>query len=358
MGSRDQKAEGGTGITFYLWFSACCLLIVSLVVSGSFFYRLRPVGDSKASEIEIKEGLSAAQVARLLADAGLIRDSRAFHLWSRITGNTRHLKAGWYRFDPRSSARSILDQMVRGDTIRDLLVVPEGYTLDDIAAIWENENWGTRQEFIEAADRCANQRISEIVSEQIDGSGDLQYPAHRILEGYLFPDTYYLERGTTAQACIQQMLRRFDQQWSKLTASSVGSLSKRETVILASIVEKEARVDDERSLIAGVFYNRLRLGWKLQADPTVAYVLGYPRRKLTHKDLEIDSLYNTYRYGGLPPGPICNPGYASLKAAWQPAKTDMMYFVARGDGTHHFSRTLTEHNKARKGIKASMSPLD
>lgn len=312
------------------------LAVVAVTVALYLLYPLRPVGGDSAADIEIQSGATAIQISRQLESAGLIRDAQAFRRWIWLTGNTRRLRAGWYHLSPELSGQAILTALVQGDVLHDTFVIPEGCTVERIASVWEQRAFGTQQEFLDAC-RQAQEKLGYSV------------------EGYLFPDTYSLVRGTTAQMCVRIMLRRLDEQWRKLEGSVAGDLTKHAAITLASIVEREARVAEERPLIAGVFHNRLRLGWKLQADPTVAYLLGYPSRRLLYRDLEVDSPYNTYRFAGLPPGPICSPGFAALQAACSPAQTDKMYFVARGDGTHAFSRTLAEHNRVRREIRASVS---
>ena len=315
------------------------LLVGIAALAGWVFliWPLRPVGDGPAVEFEVRVGSSTAEVVQDLAKHGLIRDGRALLRWIRLTGHSRQIKAGWYRLSPSQGADGILAMLVRGTTLLDVFVVPEGTPLKEIAAAWESQGLGPREAF---------ERACQVTAEKLGHS----------LEGYLFPDTYYLERHSSAALCIEQMLRRFQQQWARLEGEPAGGLSKHQVVTLASIVEREAKMDEERPLIAGIFHNRLRLGWKLQADTTVAYVLGFPDRPLRTKDLTVESVYNTYLYPGLPPGPICSPGFASLQAAYRPAQTSKMYFVAKGDGTHYFSETLAEHNRMRKEIRALMSP--
>jgi UPF0755 protein len=168
------------------------------------------------------------------------------------------------------------------------------------------------------------------------------------LEGYLFPDTYRFAIGQKEEEIIKIMVNRCLEVASPLYEGYDGSLSFHEVITLASIVEKEAIYDRERPVIAGVFLNRLRIGMRLQADPTVRYVVNEPRSRVLYRDLEVESPYNTYRYPGLPPGPIASPGVASIRAVIEPADVDYMYFVARGDGTHYFSRTFAEHVAARR----------
>ena len=217
--------------------------------------------------------------------------------------------------------------------------VPEGLTTAAIAQLWETAGFGTAAAFREAAES------SSLLKEY--GLAD------KTVEGYLFPNTYKFAKGTAAEKAVKMMLDEFQQRWTKTFDAEARNLelTRHEIVTLASVIEKEAGSKSECPRIASVFHNRLTRKWRLQADPTVLYALGNPKRLLTRADLRIDSPYNTYKHKGLPPGPIANPGIDAIIAALRPEKTDYLYFVAIGEGKHHFSKTLAEHNKMIRKIR-------
>jgi UPF0755 protein len=231
---------------------------------------------------------------------------------------------------------AVIGKLARGETYERLVTFPEGLTISEMAGAFEAQGLGPAPAFIEAA--RASARISHLD------------PGARDLEGYLFPETYAVPRRTTAAQVVRLMVGRFEESFTpelRREAAALG-LTVRQAVTLASLVEKETARPEERPIVAAVYLNRLRIGMALQCDPTVIYALrlagGY-RGNLTRADLTVDSPYNTYRYPGLPPGPIAAPGLASLQAAVRPASVDYLYFVSRNDGSHVFARTLAEHNQ-------------
>jgi UPF0755 protein len=237
----------------------------------------------------------------------------------------------------------IIDHLKTGRFAMNRFVIPEGLTLAQIEGLWEREGYGTAEEFHRVASGLQ-------WCQEYDIKGDT-------VEGYLFPNTYQISEGTPPRQAIKMMLNEFNRQWTtplREEAKSLG-LSTHEVITLASIIEKEAKCPDERPLISAVFHNRLRLGWRLDADVTVLYALGNPKRRLTSADLSVTSPYNTYTYKGLPPGPICNPGMASILAALRPASVPYLYFVAVGDGRHYFSTTLNEHQDMIHQIKRDVN---
>jgi UPF0755 protein len=258
----------------------------------------------------------------------VVRSVPAFLLLHYARGE-RTLKAGEYRFDHPATPLEVYDRLARGDAITHTVVVPEGFSLFEIAGAIEAAGLATREQFL----RVASSETSLV--------SDLD-PAAASLEGYLFPDTYQFSRVQTTRDLAAAMVRRFRQEAHALVLSS----DVRRVVTLASIVEKETSVPEERPLVAGVYVNRLQKNMVLAADPTVVYaaqLAGRYRGTLYQSDLEFDSPYNTYRYAGLPPGPIANPGRAALEAAMKPAATDYYYFVADNQGAHRFARTAEEH---------------
>ena len=286
--------------------------------------------------VEIAPGTGSRAIGKALVDAGVVRDEWTFRLAVLLTGTQRELKAGEYRFTTPASAKDVARKLARGDVFLRPITFPEGLSVKEMASIYESRGLGTSAAFLAAArDTSAVKALD---------------PAARDLEGYLFPDTYNVPRKMNAHALVRQMVQAFLRVYGETVQREVdargGTL--REVVTLASLVEKEAAQPEERPIIAAVYQNRLRIGMGLQCDPTVIYALEKAGRytgNLTKADLRINSPYNTYKYAGLPPGPIASPGRASLEAATRPASVDYLYFVSRNDGSHVFATTLAEHNR-------------
>ena len=323
---------------------AAALLVVLIVIAAGaaawWFYTGvdRPYKGYAAPEvfIEIPQGAGSVAIAKRLADAGVVHDVHSFRLALWLTGEGRRLQAGEYRFDRPVSARQVAGKIARGEVYVCPITFPEGLTIKQMAAIYEAKGFGPAADFSAAAKNVA--LVSAIDPEAHD------------LEGYLFPDTYKLPRKATAAQLAARMVQGFMRALTPdlIDAADARHLTVRQLVTLASIVEKETGNNDERPLVAAVYTNRLRLGMGLQCDPTVIYALDRAGRysgNLTRENLQFDSPYNTYRYAGLPPGPIASPGRASLEAAAHPADVPYLYFVSRNDGTHAFASTLDEHNR-------------
>ncbi len=286
--------------------------------------------------VAVAPGSSVDAIGRQLVAAGVVRDPQVFRwaLWRSGVG--RRLQAGEYRFERPMSAREVVGKLARGDVALWPVTFPEGLSIAEMAARFEQAGLGSRRDFLEAASGD-------------DLIADLD-PHARDLEGYLFPDTYTLPRGVTAARLTALMVARFRETFSPelRRAAAERGLSVRAVVTLASLIEKEAARPEERALVSAVYHNRLRKGMRLQCDPTVIYALvrdGRYTGNLTREDLAFDSPYNTYLYAGLPPGPIAAPGRAALEAAVHPAPVDYLYFVSRNDGSHVFASTLAEHNR-------------
>lgn len=296
---------------------------------------------------EVGPGQSASSVAHKLQDQGIVRSARSFMILSRLLLADHRLRAGHYLLDPSMSPHEIVRILVEGRVATVRVTVPEGESLRQIAARLERGGLVTTEGFIRAAND----------SHLIYGDGAAPVPAGSSLEGYLFPDTYLFELGMSEKDIIRRMVSRFQEKvlpvWEKASSQSgwPPETGLTQVVILASIVEEEAAVESERSLIASVFLNRLKQGMPLQADPTVRYALGKFEGPLMLQDLESSSPYNTYRFRGLPPGPISNPGLPSITAVLYPAHTPFLFFVARGDGSHVFTRSYPEHLAARRSLR-------
>jgi UPF0755 protein len=286
--------------------------------------------------VELPQGTGVAAIAARLAAAGVVPDAISFRIAARLSGDERRLKAGEYRFDAPASPAEIVGRLARGDVFVRAITFPEGHTIAEMAVMFEKSGIGSRAEFERAAR---------------DGSAIGEFdPGAENLEGYLFPDTYALPRGAGAEGAVAAMVSRFKAAFdSELREAAMAEhWSVRDIVTLASLVEKETAAAEERPLVSAVYRNRLKIGMPLQCDPTVIYALMKMRRwngNLTRADLGLNSPYNTYRFPGLPPGPIASPGRASLEAAVRPANVPYLYFVSRNDGTHAFATTLAEHNR-------------
>lgn len=316
------------------------LLIVAAVAGGWWFYTGvdRPFKGYAGAEqfVEIPQGAGSVAIAKRLADAGVVHDVRSFRLALWVSGAGRRLQAGEYRFDHPVSPREVAEKIARGEVYVHPITFPEGLTIRQMAALYESKGFGEAKAFVAAASD------GELVHD-ID-------PAAKDLEGYLFPDTYALPRRATAEQLVARMVAAFKKALTPDIVDAAGGrgLSIRQLVTLASIVEKETGNKEERPLVAAVYSNRLRIGMGLQCDPTVIYALERAGRydgNLRREDLQFDSPYNTYRYSGLPPGPIASPGRASLQAAATPAPAPYLYFVSKNDGSHAFAETLEEHNR-------------
>ncbi len=286
--------------------------------------------------VDFPKGTSSQAMADQLAQSGVIRYSWQF-LMVRALHPGKKLQAGEYRFALADSPSNILDRIGRGDVFFYELIVPEGSNMFDIAANIARFNFLDPAGFLRAARNPALIR-------------DLA-PDAPTLEGYLFPSTYRITRGTTVQQLCVMMTGVFRKHWRDLQSSLPRGVAVNDIVTLASLVEKETAVPDERGIVASVYDNRLRNGMTLDCDPTTIYAAlldGRYRGTIYRSDLNSDSPYNTYRHTGLPPGPIANPGLASLQAALAPAETNYLYFVAKGDGSgsHQFSTTMEQHNLA------------
>ncbi len=306
-----------------------------------------------AVDIAIKDGTSAQQIGEKLADSGLIRSEMAWSLWTRwqnLQDRPGGFLAGTYRISPTESMVAIANRIWEGDVVQNSITIPEGWAIADIAAYLESEDITTAETFVAATEAISRADYPWLPTE-IFSQGKAN------LEGFLFPDTYQIIDSATPEQVVEQMLSRFEALAGPLYDASNSPYSFLEWVTLASIVEKEAVISEERPEIAAVFARRLREGIPLGADPTVEYALDIqqtPENPLTLSDIRTPSPYNTYRYAGLPPGPIASPGAASLEVSLDPPDTEYLYFVARYDGTHVFSRTLAEHEAAQAEIRKAI----
>ncbi len=310
-------------------------------VVGLVAWSLAPTGRGGLVLVQVPPGADASQVAEVLHRHGLLRSRLAFRLWARGWGLQGRIQAGEYKFSPSEGVGEILRRLAAGDVVRHRVTFPEGFSAREVAQRLDRLGLVDAEAFLQEVGQRDRHWIPEMEGNTT-GS----------VEGYLFPDTYYFPRGLPAERAVAAMVARFREATGPLwSLPRPLGLSPHEVVTVASLVEREARYDFERARIAGVLYNRLRRGMPLQVDATVLYALGRHKERVLYRDLEVDSPYNTYRTAGLPPGPIANPGLASLRAALQPESHDYLYYVARPDGTHVFTRTLAEHERAKRSLR-------
>jgi len=288
----------------------------------------------------VPRGSSFAVATDSLKHAGLIGSPLLFRMYARFRKEDRNIKPGTYLLKRGTPWSDIVGALNGGRGLVNTITIPEGFGLFQIAPLL-SETLAVPVDSVNAAIRDIAMRNRVGASAQT-------------LEGYLFPDTYAFPVGTSAREAVLEMVKRFEREWKPEWTARLDSLGldRNKAVTLASIVEREARRPEERPVIAAVYLNRLKAGMLLQADPTVQFALGRHTPRVLLKDLETDSPYNTYKYPGLPPGPIASPGTASLVAALNPAKVDYLYFVAAPDGHHEFRKTLTEHEQAKKSVRS------
>ena len=310
-------------------------------------YALMPASfkDERVTAV-IPQGANARQAASVLKRAGAIRSAGAFVLLARLSGQAGDLKPGQYELRRNALPFQIVRKIARGEVAAGWVTIPEGYTIRQIADLLAEKGLADRKAFIGKA---------------LYGRANM--------EGYLFPDTYLMPRGYGATAAAKLMYDNFAKKVSRplnaeIRASELYELGGgnkqsatpgnrlRAVITLASLIEREAKADGDRAMISGVLWNRLRRGMKLDVDATVQYALGNHKSRLFYRDLTVDSAYNTYKNPGLPPGPIANPGLRSIQAALKPANCPYLYYVARPDGSHVFTRTLEEHNRAVAAIRS------
>lgn len=303
-------------------------------------FALTACGDSVPRRVVIPAGSTFRVAADSLAARGVVRFPRGFRAFASLTGRDRSIKAGTYEFRSEQGWGEILDALAGGRGLVHSFTVPEGFALSAIIPLIA--------------------RSLEVPAESVEVATRDTALRHRLdiptptLEGYLFPDTYTFPPGTTAREAVTAMVERFESVWKPAwdSAARARAMTRHDILALAAIVEKEARLAEERPVISAVYHNRLKIGMRLQADPTVQYALGRHVERVLYRDLEVDSPYNTYRHAGLPPGPIASPGAASIEAAVFPADVPYLYFVAHPDGHHEFRRTFEEHAAAIRMVRS------
>lgn len=323
-------------------------LVVALAIAGLAWLWWASSPPSESAEpvrVVVESGTSTRAIGRRLEERGVVKSALLFEAWLRVRRDAGRIQAGTYELPRDRSLPAVVDMLVDGETVLVSVTVPEGYRLEQTAGIVARGLGVDSAAFLAAASDPA--LVDSLLPDSL-GVGEAE-----TLEGYLFPETYRVDPSTPAREMARLMVGQF---WSvfgpswRARADSIGR-SAHEVVTLASIVEEEARVPAERTVIAGVFWNRLERGMPLEADPTVQYALGGHRERVLYRDLEVDSPYNTYRVAGLPPGPIASPGGDALEATLWPDSVPYLYFFATGEGgAHTFSETFAEHNRKRREL--------
>ncbi|AHF07439.1 endolytic transglycosylase MltG [Desulfitobacterium metallireducens] len=324
--------------------SSLVILLALAVVSGGVWWSWadQPYSNQNTSEmIAITPGMTANQVGTELERRHLIRSARAFRLLASQLQADSKLIAGDYLLSADMSPKSMLTKLLSGTEVEAIrLTIPEGYTTDQIVNLLVQKGIGTKEEYAQV-----------LATDGFDYSflQGIPQDSHR-LDGFLFPDTYFLDKKTTPHTAIDLLLQRFQKELTAEVQTQLQgmNLSIRDWVNLSSLVEKEAVQETDRPIIAGVLMNRLDRKMPLQVDATIQYILGTPKAKLYNKDLQIESPYNTYLHNGLPPGPIASPGHASLNAVLHPEKSDYLFYLAKSDGYHVFAKTFAEHLENQK----------
>ena len=278
--------------------------------------------EDKVVEVFIPKGSSPHKIAKILKDSDVISSQKLFMSLIKFYGYSTKLQAGLYDFNKKDSLNTIIEKIKKGESKNIKVTIPEGFNIKQIAKVLAENKICDEEKFIGLA-------------------------AEQNMEGFLFPNTYFLLPQMTEQEVIKVMNDEFNRYWTKEREERLKQIDKpkRDVIILASIVEKEAIADRERPIIAGIFLNRLAKGMRLESCSTVLYAMGINKERLSFEDLKFDSPYNTYRHKGLPPGPICNPGAKAIDAVLYPEATDSLYFVSKGNGTHYFSSTFEQHIK-------------
>ncbi|NBC67929.1 endolytic transglycosylase MltG [Paenibacillus sacheonensis] len=347
-----RPAGPGKGrITF--WVITTLLSLMILIVGGTYLYiwnGLRPTSSGDAVQVELKKGTSPFTFAETLEEQGIIRNAFLFKYYLRYKHEGPKFMAGVYEMKPGMDKQAIIAKLNAGEVVKAETIkftIPEGLTVEQIADKLSEAGFGDKTSFIAAADKVQTWPDTE-ASTHIPTDNKLR---HR-LEGYLFPETYELPKDTKQDAIIDRLLQELDRKLDTLPENWEDALEQNgvgfhQMLTIASLVEREVVVDEERPIVAGIIYNRIKKGMPLQIDATVQYLLDKQKERLMESDLQVDSPYNTYKIKGLPPGPIASPSIKSIEAALFPKQTDYYYYVTKKDGSHEhlFAETLKQHNQ-------------
>jgi UPF0755 protein len=325
-------------------------VIVFLFLASGFLlnhvFFSKPMPRMQPVDVRVEQGESLAAVVRKLREQNVITNERLFSLWARLRGAEKRIHRGLYRFEASVTPQEVLERLVAGKGIFLTVTIPEGLTVREIADLLAKLRIADKEKF-----------LAEAANPELLGALGLREQG---IEGYLFPSTYHFIPATPERDVIFTMAEQFRKVTQPVLTQGDGrsQLTPHEVITLASIIEKETGVESERPLISAVFHNRLKREMPMQSDPTVIYGIKDFNGNLTRKDLQDSSPYNTYRIAALPPGPICNPGLSSIKAALHPADVPYLYFVSKNDGTHVFSKDLEAHNQAVKTFQPVKEPTN
>ena len=339
---RDSAKGSGDRQVFRFLVIAGVLLLMGGLAMGLYWYsnQLHAIesGNGKMVIVKVKPGMNTGDIAGILSERNLIRDKNAFLLAAKRSGLDKSLQAGEYSLSRNMNVQQMIDIMAKGKTVYSQFTVPEGYTVEQIAAMLEEKGLAQRERFLTLAKTYAP-------FDQTTSRPEVKYRA----EGFLFPDTYRVNKGAGEEEIMQMMAQEFSQIFTPelQEKTRASGLSMHDVIVLASLIEREVQLAKERPMVARVFLNRIKIGMPLQSCATIQYILGYPKEELTIADTQLPSPYNTYLHQGMPPGPVANPGLSSIQAALNPAEGDWLYFVVDGKtGGHRFSKTLAEHEAA------------
>lgn len=335
------------------------LVAAAAVLGGAAYYvyrQMQPAAQEEAKRIVIPAGTGSSGIAGILAREGIIRKDWAFMAYLKVKDEGTRFQAGIYELRAGMTLDEIIDKLNRGEVVKEEMIrftIPEGYTIAQIADKLSSEGYVDREAFLKLADSQEGWAFARIADIPKDGSFK-----HR-LEGYLFPETYELKKGSTEQDILTRLTAEWNQKLQQLPEGWENQLEKagltfHQLLTVASLVEREVAVNEERALVAGVIYNRLKQKMPLQIDATVQYLFDKPKERLFEKDLQIESPYNTYLHPGLPPGPIASPGLSSLKAALWPEASPYLFYVTKKDGSgkHLFAETFEAHKRNIESSKA------
>lgn len=321
-----------------LWTTLFLCLTLASAAGWLALYSLNvgPSTNDGEAIVTIPKGTSVRDISTILGDHQIVKDDIRFLILAKWLGVSSRLQAGEFLLPTGKTPVEVLEILVDAKPVQHSITIPEGLRADEIAELISSKGW------------CDKDNFMRLVQSK-EFIGQFSIPDITTLEGYLYPDTYYLTRDMQgADKVISLMVRRFNTVWKDLSAGIDPPPSQRDTVVLASVVEKETGDSSERPLIASVFHNRLKIGMRLQSDPTVVYGVKSYKGKITKTHLRTATPYNTYVISGLPAGPIANPGKAAMEAVLHPATSKFLYFVSKNDGTHQFSTNLKDHNRAVK----------
>lgn len=339
--NKRNKNKKNSNIKIAFIFILLFVIVIAGINFASSFAAPRETGDAS---FQIETGSSLTQIANVLEENKIIKSANSFRIYCRLFADSSKFKAGQYSVSRPIDFKEIIDLLSKGQNQANgvKVTIPEGYVITQVATLMESKGLGNKAEFLELA-KTGNYDYEFL---KFDFAPSIKYK----LEGFMYPDTYFFDEDATSEEIIKILLDTFEGKvWDKIkTAADENGLNYIELLTLASIVEKEAVKDDERAKIAGVFYNRIKIDMNLQSCATVQYALNREKfsTTVTFEETRLESPYNTYKYPGLPPGPICNPGIASIEAVLKPDTNKYLFFVAKGDGSHYFSLTYDEHLSA------------